>query len=397
MPRMPRGIFKRPGRSRYYGSYIDGAGNRKQLALSERLDESSMILDKLRHDAMLERKGLGAVVAQSLSIAALTRQYLEELPQRGSPTYCRNRERDLDVILPLLRVRLVADIRATELERVRKILLGRDLARRTVNDRIGTLIGVLVWAEKTGRISRNPVRGFEKLRIKTKDLKRRRRRMSAPEVWRLVEAARAEDARLKGPNRVPQAPMLEAVVWTGFRWSSAAMLTWGDLENSSHNDATVWWLRARSDHEKTDTEVVNPIPTSLATALNRLRASQGHAIGRLPSNNDPMFLTALGKPWVPKKNQRNSLRWLDRVRAAAGLPERFDDGTRIDWHALRHTLATLLMEATSSTSMAQAWLGHASEKTTLIYSDLAKMNKVSALEQLERLMLPKAEERRDSC
>lgn len=88
-----------------------------------------------------------------------------------------------------------------------------------------------------------------------------------------------------------------------------------------------------------------------------------------------VFTTKVGTPIEP----RNFLRTFYRITEKAGL--------NINFHALRHTFATRLLEANTNPKVVQELLGHSDISTTLnIYSHVLFDTKQKAIGEINDLM-----------
>jgi site-specific recombinase XerD len=90
----------------------------------------------------------------------------------------------------------------------------------------------------------------------------------------------------------------------------------------------------------------------------------------------PVFTRPDGKPIT----RRDANRLFQRVREAAGLAERDEHGAPIAPHALRHTVATGLLNSGVDIRVVQEILGHASIRQTEIYTKVLTSSKARAMQ-----------------
>jgi integrase len=122
-----------------------------------------------------------------------------------------------------------------------------------------------------------------------------------------------------------------------------------------------------------------PLPPVIIEELKQHRKKQLEEklkAGALYEDNDLVFATELGTPIDP----RNFERLFYRIREKAGLDK------SVNFHALRHTYATRLLEANEHPKVVQELLGHKDISTTLnIYSHVMPEIKKAAAMKLNSL------------
>ncbi|MGX9296113.1 tyrosine-type recombinase/integrase [Tsukamurella paurometabola] len=229
----------------------------------------------------------------------------------------------------------------TEVEKVVKKGAGAVVVLRAY----GILAGILDGAVKAGRLARNPARGVENLPRKPSK-KTTRRYLTHAQVDQL--AAEAGD----------RATLVYFLAYTGLRWGEATGL------RVEHLDL----LRRRL------TVAENAV---LVGTVVRVGTPKGHEARTVAL---PEFLVELlakqceGKPrdgllfpgpdGAHQKLPASGTGWLEHAVRRAGVP-------RVTAHDLRHTAASLAVQAGAHVKAVQRMLGHASAAMTLdVYSDL---------------------------
>jgi integrase len=378
---------------RWYGRWFDANGCRHERSLSKDRRVAEQMLRALTTQGELGSVSAGPPARDDVEVKGLVAEYLEHQRGRASESHHRSITEGLNDIVDRLGIRTVAEITLQRLEGVQDAMLAgtppgvepaeKPKSHRTINKKSGHLLTFLRWAARTGRIARNPLVGLKKLPERPGDLKKRRHRLTADEARALIAAARAMDAEDAAGDAVgvPQAPLIETLLGTGFRIGEAAALTWADMRH----DGGVWWLTVTAENAKNSTARTNPIPPELAASLQALRGVQGRVLGHLPRQGDSILLQRDGKP-QDARGLRAASRWFDRVLNRAGLDKDQSDGTSIDFHALRHTFCCLLREQSVDLGTAAALMGHKTlAMTQRIYSDLDRLPKVSAIKALPSL------------
>ena len=130
------------------------------------------------------------------------------------------------------------------------------------------------------------------------------------------------------------------------------------------------------------------IRPELSRRIDQLRREYGASARRLPGPDDPILLSPNGKRWEPK----HAWREFERAREAAGLPQVFADGGKIDYHALRHTYGTWLARGGIAPQVLMKLLGHATISMVMRYVDRAQVDTSKAPTVLPDLGAVKLEE-----
>lgn len=253
---------------------------------------------------------------------------------------------------------------------------GRPLSRQTVAGAARTLYTALEAAVDAGLIGRNPARA------RAKQGRRQAEQRQAPKHWTVAELRRflAVTARTDAPagsalfcaQRLH--PLWVLAADTGARRGELLALKWADLQGETLSISagrTTYAGAVREGTTKTGkTRRVRLDPgtaTLLAFWRERLVLERAEAVAygleyRSGSADgldagDYIFVDELGAPLHPTTVSR----WFDRAVAEAGV-------SRISFHGLRHTAATLLLEAGVPEHAVADRLGHESVQTTrLIY------------------------------
>jgi integrase len=225
---------------------------------------------------------------------------------------------------------------------------------RTANHALGAVKGFARWLEHNNRIREVP-RGLMALKPYSKevDRKRVRRALSRDELARLVAAAEAgPDRHVYGPAKSKhtrititgpaRAALYRLAMGTGFRANELRSLTPGSFHLDG-DDPAVTVAAAYSKRGRDDTQ---PIRRDLAEALRPFVAAA--------APGSPVFV-------VPDRTA-------DMLRAdleAAGIPYRDAAGRVADFHALRHSYITHLIESGATVKQAQDLARHSTPTLTI--------------------------------
>lgn len=252
----------------------------------------------------------------------------EHLPTKAPRSAADDRSMWIKDILPALGPKKVADLTATDCDKLHRTISADRPTR--ANRVIEVLRKALNLAIRWGWLERNPASG-----VRRNPETKRTRYLSHAEIERLDAALEAH------PQRV-SADALRFLLLTGCRKGEALGATWDqfDLERR------VW----SKPEAMTKQRKLHRVPYSEAVAviLERRRAEVGGTF---------IFSGSLGAPLVDVKKT-----WAS-VCETAGLSD-------VRMHDLRHTYASLLVSSGASLPVVGALLGHSQPQTTARYAHL---------------------------
>lgn len=206
----------------------------------------------------------------------------------------------------------------------------------TMARRLASISAMYRYAASEGVIEANPAALIRRPAVD--------RDHSTSEALTHAEAVRYLDAARAHSQRAHALVLL--LLDTGVRISEALGTTNRDLGADR--------LRIRRKGGKT---ALVPLPDSLKTILSDLLGTHGTEIARGDEPACPIFATATGRPW-----QRT-----DAARTLRAISEKAGIGKVITPHVLRHTHATLALDAGVALHHLQDSLGHADPRTTRRY------------------------------
>jgi integrase len=371
------------GRYVYRGDWTDASGNRVRRILGADKDTAQRLLAEAVRTRDRIKAGLASELGQDALLTTLAAEYLGELATRTTSKHVETVRHQLEILPGILHARQVRDLRPEHYERYRQRMLKAKAANATVNTSLAALGGMLNWAVATRRIAENPLASLKALPTGRAHQKRPKRALTETEAEAFLRAAYAADevaarrraailtisgmtqgksyAARSRPDRIPQGPLLRFLLETGVRWNEARQVRWADL------DVVACRLTLRPATTKNRKGRTLPIKPSLASELGGLPELYHRALGRAPRREDPVFLTARGKPW-PQDTCRIR-RILEPIWKAAGIERVNEEAERVDVHSLRHTCATRLARAAVPMAMLQKFLGHQDPRTSQRYYD----------------------------
>ncbi|WP_200375976.1 site-specific integrase [Thiocystis violacea] len=328
-------LVSKSGRKFFYFRYSVN-GQKRAVKLGE---QGALSVTEARQQALERRYQLDQgrdPQAEKIALRAIP-TFAEFALQEYLP-YARQHKRSADSDESKLRVHLLPRFGAQRLD----TLTTRDLQRyhgeiktshcaATANRHLSLLAKLFKLAVSWERLAKNPCLGVKKFQ----ENNQRHRYLSQDELQRLFQAMDAE------PNQVIVAA-LKFLLLTGMRKEEALQARW---EHVDLDQGTLFLPDTKSGRSRY--VVLNPAALALLQAQPRHEdhpyVFPGRVAGR-PVNN-------------PQKGFR-------RLLAAAGI-------TNLRIHDLRHSFASLAVNAGATLYQVQHLLGHASAQTTQRYAHLS--------------------------
>ena len=269
-------------------------------------------------------------------------------------------------MLAACRVRRWGDLVAHDVEVVLHGLRRRPhkpLSVQTSNHLLGSLKQFCRWVVENGLASENPLRVLHKLNVRGSTT-RNRTSLTTSQLEALFVSLPAAPC-WKGIAADIRATIYRVALETGLRRGEIASLTVADLNLAT--DCPELTVQAR--FAKNRREAVLPLRTETAVRLAELTR------GRLPKAK----VFDLQKDWRAAEMLKFDL---DR----AGIPSKDEQGRVLDFHALRHTFASMLARANVAPRVAQALLRHSDPRLTLgVYTHLGADEERRAVEVLPKI------------
>lgn len=206
----------------------------------------------------------------------------------------------------------------------------------TLARRLASISALYRYAQSEGQLEANPASLVRRPAVD--------RDHSTSEALTHAEAVRYLDAARAHSERAHALVLL--LLDTGVRISEALGTTDRDLGADR--------LRIRRKGGKV---AMIPLPESLRIVLRELLGSDGTEVARGDEAARPIFATSTGRPW----QRTDAARTLRAISEKAGL------GKTVTPHVLRHTHATLALDAGVALHHLQDSLGHADPRTTRRY------------------------------
>ena len=360
-------IFKRTAglaRPKWYVKYRDASGVLHRVAAG--FDKSAALAKAHALERHAERERAGLVDPhQSEARRPLSdhlADYLASLEdkQRSAVHVARLAKR-IRAVIDGTKVRTVGDLRPSRVEAFLGELADGGMSAKTLRHFAAGVKALTRWLVRDGRIAEDPLSTFSPSFNVEADRRLVRRALSVDEQRRLIEAAEASGKTAVGFTGRERALLYRLALTTGLRANELATLTPSSFTFGDAPTVTVEAKNAKNRKRET-------LPL-LPDVAERLRAYVGIRPTVFPPTGWKNYTCRL---------MRSDLE-------AAGIPIEVD-GTRVDFHALRHTFITSLARGGVPPQIAQRLARHSDVKLTLgVYSHLGLVDLRGALEKLPDL------------
>jgi integrase len=228
------------------------------------------------------------------------------------------------------------------------------LSGKTTNDLLACATTFFDWLEHQRMLSQNPLKYVE--RVDTRGRTQYRRALSQDEIGKLLSLA---------PHS--RAVVYLTAIYTGLRRNELNQLRWGDL----HLDELQPFVCAPASITKNKKEAKLPLRPEVVQALRSIR----------PVDAAPFQWVFHGQ--VPR------VRTFRKDLERAGIVFIDGSGRRLDFHALRVTLGTMLAVNQVPLTDAMHLMRHSDPKLTMkVYTDAAHLDLSSAFAALPGMNLP---------
>lgn len=268
-------------------------------------------------------------------------EFLAELAhqRRASPHTIAAYRRDLQLLIDLADAVPLAAVQPQQVRRFAMQLHGRGLAPRSLARVLSAWRSYYRWLARRGRLARNPVEGVR-----------------APRAPRLLPKALSVDqvqALLDAPAddllELRDRAMFELFYSSGLRLAELASLNVSPDLDLAEREVTVTGKRGKT----------RTVPLG-QPAAEALAAWLGQRAMLAASDEAALFLGRRGGRLSAGQIERRLARWARQQ----GL------GQHVHPHMLRHSFASHLLQSSGDLRAVQELLGHASIRTTQIYTHL---------------------------
>ena len=240
---------------------------------------------------------------------------------------------------------------------------GKPFTPSTIQHHFSTLRTILEYARSVRYIKENPCRDLL-ARDKPSRSKKKIDYLEKTEAERFFKCLQEESAV---SGRIYWECLVSMLLKLGLRRGECVGLQWGDIVSVEGvpflrvmRNITVDKSAREKYHvgtPKNGEERVLPLPPKLHADLMQHKREQEQIFGKL--ENDAYIFSAAANPYKPLYPTEPT-RWLSKFVKRNNLPN-------VSPHDLRHTAATLALDATGNIKGVQAMLGHRDPATTMAF------------------------------
>jgi integrase len=340
----------------------------------------SAMVDKLSSWGVIRRATTGRLTELSEHVQAFERH----LADAGrTPKHVQNTVARIQRVLTEAAMRWTGDLDAGRVSSLLAKWRGAGMATATSNHHVTALRMFTNWLVADGRLSVNPLAGLRKLQA-SGDRRRVRRALKVDEIRLLLQVTEGEPERfgMTGPDR---ALLYDLAIQTGLRANELRTLT---RESFDLGDAPA--VKVSAGNSKSRTAASVPLSASLAERLRERLQSVFPAQVVFPVHHRSARMLhedmrAARLAWVQSAGtaeERRTRRQSDFLKAVS------TEGRAIDFHALRHTTASLLAAGGVHPAIAQRIMRHATVDMTMnVYTHADVEQTRAAVEQVRVPML----------
>lgn len=353
----------------WYLRWVDVDGKRKQRASGQpsHVEARRMLVEI---EARVARGKMGVPEREpafvGMTIAELTERFLSEYdtPKIRDHNRWQHKARiHLRPILHQIGGIPAAQFASGQAEKLRNALV-RSGAANTAAVRLSQICCVFAWATKQRLLSQNPFVGLRKPRKEA-----RLEFLTVTEARRLLDAA-DEQAKQDIRGAVFSVAVRLALL-AGLRAGEVFGLRWRDCD-LDRGVLTV--AKSYRGVTKTGKSRTVPMTDELVAVLRLWRT-------RCPPTKEGVLC-----PLHPKKRNFDAAPWHQACRAPSPTALYRAAGLRVPlapWHCLRHSFASLFIQAGGSLPTLQKLLGHADIQMTMVYAHISDSFAASEIKRLK--------------
>jgi integrase len=363
-------VYKREGSKYWQIAWFDHNGKR-QTKSSRTTDHSAAvrIANKFGTDVSLKREGVidPRAVDMSKHMTGAIKGHLDAFA-----TYQRSKSGAEHVDATRLKIEAICtaegfavlrDIEPDGVNRYADRLRMEGKSLRTIESYLQAIKSFTRWAAKTAKLPSDPLVTVTK--PSPEGDRRLTRRFLTHEEFRWLDAVTRVSGESFGMEGIERALLYSTAIQTGLRSSELAALTRGKLQLSTDSPFIVAEARSTKNKKLARQYVQPELAKELAAYVSRKIG--GAKVFSMPPNWDvaEMFradLAAARIAWLetPQNGQK-------RIEADASdfLRVLDSEGDTLDFHALRHTTATWLIQAGADVRTVQSVMRHSDIKLTL--------------------------------
>ncbi len=385
-------VYKRKDSKKWYITWTDHTGKRITQC-SGTTDKAAAIRIANKFEAEAQLRATGVIDPRQEEIAKEGRVKLKTVindyiaSMVGGVEHAEKTQTQIEAIAKQESISNLADISADRLNRFTANLRSKKRSARTIASYIQSIKGLTRWAVRNGKLLSDPLATVRKPSVED-DRKLTRRFLTVDEWHWLDSSTRQGDFRF-GMTGQERAILYALAIQTGLRSNECRSLTRGKLHLTQSPPFVIADAKS-TKNKKTARQYLQP---ELAFELQSLVSKKlaGAKVFPLPHTCSVVDMLR-----YDLERARNA--WLNtldlgqtRIEADAGdfLRASNSEGEKIDFHALRHTTATWLIERGADIKTVQSVLRHSTIKLTMdSYGHLYPGSEAAAVSKLRVLFAP---------
>lgn len=382
-------LFKRQGKGPYLIAWVDHTG-RRRVKSSRTTDKetAARIARKLEVDAALRREGVIDVRRESIrkesqrSIDDHLTDYTSAMRSRSKARHIEDTQKQIEAICLAANWVNLQDLEPTAINRFADSLRETGKSERTIAKYLQAIKGFTRWAVKHGRLESDPLAVITKPNPES-DRRLVRRYLTHEEFYWLDSETRQAGERF-GMSGIERALLYATAIQTGLRSNELRSLTRGKLQLTANPPFIIATASSTKNKKLARQYVTHDLASELAE-LSRAKLA-GTPVFRMPQPWDvvEMFRADLAdarKAWL---GQFLDAKLIVENESSDFLQPIDSDGEHLDFHALRHTTATWLIQAGADVQTVQSVLRHSDIKLTLQrYGHLFPGSEAAAVSRLQ--------------
>lgn len=360
-------VFKRANSCKWYIAWKDHTGKRivKSSGTTDKTAAARMAR-KLEADAMLRAEGVidprveAIALEGSKRIKDTLRLYMASI---GNSDHAQTTDNKITAICLARKLVLMKDIDADEVNLFCQALRNANKSARTIAAYIQAIRGFTRWCTKNRKLPFDPLASVKKPNVDT-DRRQVRRFLSVDEFRWLRSTTEISEERF-GMDGKTRAILYELALQSGLRSNELRSLTRGKL----HLQANPPFVTVNPRATKNKKQAKQYIQVELASKLKSLVAKKlpGSSVFAMPhpSNVVDMFredMERARKAWLGTVKDPQTRIELD---ASDFLKLETSEGEILDFHALRHTTASWLINSGADITTVQSIMRHSTIKLTV--------------------------------
>jgi len=363
-------LFKRSAGGCWIASWYDYTGQRRTRS-TRTTDRAAAqrILTKYTGDTALRREGVIDPRADVLAghgrrtLVAHLDDFEAALQARNAkPKHVRAVRKYIADIAEACEFTSITGIDAGKVSAHLNTLRAGGMSARAIDCRLAAIKSFTRWLHLSDRLHSDPLKAVRRdTKAVNADPRRKRRAMTGDELARLIDAAERGPANL-GMTGTDRAMLYRVAAGTGFRASELASLTPGSFALDG-DPPTVTVAAAYSKRRRDDVQPIRPgLADLLRDWLHGRKRDRPVFTVRRPAEAVRADLRRARAWWLREGKTRQERR---ERRQATFLREYDDAGKVVDFHALRHTYITNVVNSGASVKVAQELARHSTPTLTI--------------------------------